>query len=116
MRFTSIALSAATPFLAAPSLAAPPTPVTVALALKDHRFSPASLNVPAGVPVRVKLTNLDGATEEFDSDDLTVEQLVTPHGRASFTIGPLKPGSYKFMGEDHPATAQGIVTATDSAP
>lgn len=94
------------------TLAAAPPQTSVALVLKDHHFTPAAFSVPAGVPVRITLTNLDGAIEEFDSDDLLVEERVTPHERASFTVGPLKPGVYKFMGEFHAATAQGLVTAT----
>jgi plastocyanin len=96
------------------SLAAPQEGASIALTLKDHRFTPADFTVPAGVKVRIELTNLDGATEEFDSHDLKVEELVTPHGRASFTIGPLKPGAYSYMGEFHPATAQGHVTAAEA--
>jgi plastocyanin len=98
------------------AVAAAPAPaeVTVAVTLKDHKFSPAAFNIPAGVKVRIDLTNLDAATEEFDSHDLKVEQLVTPHGHASFSIGPLKAGSYAFMGEFHPATAQGRVTVAEA--
>jgi plastocyanin len=81
----------------------------VSLTLKDHRFSPAELSVPAGQRVQVLLVNQDPATEEFDSHDLKVEKLVTPNSKASFWIGPLAPGAYKFMGEFHPATAQGRV-------
>jgi plastocyanin len=101
--------------LFAPGLAssASPPETTVVLTLKGHRFEPAAFSVPAGVKVRINLINLDAATEEFDSHDLKVEELVTPHGRSSFTIGPLKPGAYSFMGEFHPATAQGRVTATE---
>ncbi len=86
---------------------APPLTLT----LKDHRFTPSTFNVPAGQKVRVVMINQDAATEEFDSHDLKVEQVVTPHGRASFSFGPLKPGTYHFMGEFHPETAQGVVTA-----
>lgn len=59
------------------------------------------------------LINQDMATEEFDSHDLRVEELVTPKGRVTFTIGPLKPGLYSFMGEFHAATAQGKVAAVE---
>ena len=99
--------------LALAPMAALAAPATIAITLKDHRFSPATFTVPAGVKVRILLTNLDSATEEFDSHDLKVEQLVTPHGHAAFDIGPLKPGAYSFMGEFHPATAQGRVTAVE---
>ena len=84
---------------------------TVMLTLKDHRFTPASVTVPAGQKVRIELVNQDPAMEEFDSIDLGVERDVTPHGRTSFTIGPLKAGDYSFMGELHADTAQGRLTA-----
>lgn len=108
--------TAALALLAAPALAASPAATPrIALTLKDHRFSPVEIAAPAGVKLRIDLVNEDGATEEFDSDDLRVEQMVTPHGRTSFTVGPLKPGAYDFMGELHADTAQGrIVVAPQS--
>ena len=83
----------------------------ITVTLQNHRFTPAQITVPAGQKVRINLVNRDAATEEFDSHDLRVEQVVTPMGHASFTIGPLQPGEYSFMGEFHAATAQGKVTA-----
>jgi hypothetical protein len=91
--------------------AAAPEPTTVTLVLKDHRFTPSSFTVPAGRKVRIVLINQDMAAEEFDSRDLRTEQLVTPKGQVDFSIGPLQPGDYSFMGEFHAATAQGKVTA-----
>ncbi len=91
------------------ALAAPPAEVS--LTLKGHRFTPSQFTVPARQRVQIHLTNLDGATEEFDSHDLRVEKLVTPGGKVSFWIGPLKPGAYAFMGEFHAATAKGRVVA-----
>ena len=97
------------------SAAASPEATTVTLTLKDHRFTPSSFSVPAGQRVRIVLINQDLATEEFDSHDLRTEQLVTPKGKVSFSIGPLQPGEYSFMGEFHAATAQGKVTAVSGA-
>ena len=91
--------------------AAPSADPTVVLTLKNHRFEPAKVTLPAGRKIHVRLINQDGAMEEFDSSDLKVEQDVTPHGRTDFTVGPLKPGTYAFMGEAHPATAEGSFTA-----
>lgn len=97
---------------AAPAaLAETAPPHTVALTLKDHRFSPDHVTVPAGQKIRIELANEDAALEEFDSDDLHVEKDVTPHGKVSFTVGPLKPGKYSFMGELHADTASGDLTA-----
>ena len=84
---------------------------TVVLTLKNHRYEPATVTVPAGRKIHVHLINQDGTMEEFDSSDLRVEEDVTPHGQTDFTVGPLRPGAYAFMGEAHPATAQGRFTA-----
>jgi plastocyanin len=95
--------------VAGPAMADAPAGITVVL--KNHRFNPATLTVTAGQKVRVTLINQDPATEEFDSHDLRLEEVVTPMGRISFDIGPLAPGQYSFMGEFHAQTAQGKVTA-----
>ncbi len=96
--------------LALPALAQAAEP-TVVLTLKNHRFEPARVTLPAGRKIHVRLINRDGAMEEFDSSDLKVEEEVTPHGQTEFTVGPLRPGAYAFMGEAHPATAEGRFTA-----
>jgi heme/copper-type cytochrome/quinol oxidase subunit 2 len=83
----------------------------VTLTLKDHRFTPQTLEVPAGRKIRIDLVNRDAALEEFDSDDLHVEKDVTPNGRVSFTVGPLAPGVYSFMGELHAGAAHGVLKA-----
>ena len=85
------------------------SPLSLTLTLKDHRFTPATLTVPAGTKVRVTLINRDPATEEFDSHDLRIEQLVTPMAKISFNVGPLTPGQYSFIGEFHASTAQGKI-------
>ena len=94
----------------APALAAPST--VLSLTLKDHHFNPTEVSAPAGQPLEIQITNEDTATEEFDSHDLRVEKLVTPHSKATIKLGPLKPGVYKFEGEFHAATAQGSLTVT----
>ena len=105
--FAPLLLSA----LAVATAASAADPPALTLTLKDHRFTPAAFTVPAGQKVRLTLINQDAAVEEFDSHDLGVEQVVTPKGKITFTIGPLKPGDYSFMGEFHAATAQGKATA-----
>jgi plastocyanin len=97
--------------LAAGPIRAETAPTVVALTLKDHRFTPDAVTVPAGQRIRIELSNQDGALEEFDSDDLRVEKDVTPHGKVSFEVGPLKPGVYSFMGELHADTAFGRLKA-----
>ena len=114
MRTVLIGLTTAIALAASASTAAPPPP-TFTLILKGHRFTPSEVKVPAGQKLRIVVLNQDTATDEFDSHDLKVEELVTPNGRMSFTVGPLKPGSYSFMGEFHAETAQGKLTAVEVA-
>jgi plastocyanin len=87
---------------------------TVTLTLRDHRFTPATVSVPAGQRVQVVLINHDLATEEFDSHDLRIERMVTPGATVRFFIGPLRPGTYEFVGEFHPRTAQGRIVAVEA--
>lgn len=105
----AVTLSTVVAVASAANAAAVSSPSNITLTLKDHRFTPAILTIPAGQRVRVTLINRDPATEEFDSHDLRLEQLVTPMGKASFNLGPLRPGQYGFIGEFHASTAQGKV-------
>jgi len=84
---------------------------TSILTIKDHRFSPETLTVPAGERVKVTITNADSTAEEFDSSDLHVEKMIPGGQKASIFIGPLKPGVYSFVGELHESTARGKVVA-----
>ena len=94
---------------------AAPEPQVVTLVLKNHRFVPDLVEVPAGQRIRIDLDNQDGASEEFDSEDLRVEKDVTPYGKVSFVVGPLNPGTYSFMGELHADTASGTIKAVARA-
>jgi len=42
-------------------------PLTLDLTIRDHRFEPAELKVPAGKPFVIRVKNLDPIAEEFDS-------------------------------------------------
>ena len=84
---------------------------TYTLTIKDHRFDPDLLEVPAGKKLKLMVKNLDPTPEEFESHDLKREKVIAGKGQASISIGPLKPGTYKFVGEFHEATAQGQIVA-----
>ena len=83
----------------------------LALSIKDHRFEPAQLEVPAGKKFRLVIKNLDSTPEEFESHDLKREKIIAGNGQAVITIGPLKPGTYEFVGEYHERTARGRIIA-----
>jgi len=100
----SIALSALA--VSALSLAATPE---IELIIKDHLFFPATIVIPAGQKVRVRIFNQDPTPEEFESFELNREKLVVGNGQTVIFIGPLAPGEYPFFGEFYPKTAQGMV-------
>lgn len=81
------------------------------LVIKNHRFEPAEVKVPAGQRVKLVVHNQDNTPEEFESHDLNREKIVPPGAKASIFIGPLKPGRYTFIGEYNEATAKGVVIA-----
>jgi plastocyanin len=81
------------------------------LTIKDHRFEPAELQVPAGKKIRLVVKNLDPTPEEFESHDLKREKVIPGKSEATILIGPLKPGTYKFIGEFHESTAKGSIVA-----
>ncbi len=81
------------------------------LVIRDHRFTPAEIVVPANARVKLVVDNQDATPEEFDSHALNREKVVAGRSKAVIFIGPLAPGRYPFMGEFNAATAQGAVVA-----
>jgi plastocyanin len=84
---------------------------TYMIVIKDHRMSPAELEVPAGKKIKLLVDNQDPTPEEFESHSLNREKIIPGNSKATIFIGPLKPGSYEFFGEFHQATAQGRIVA-----
>lgn len=83
------------------------------LVIKDHRFSPEQIKVPANKKVKLIVDNQDATPEEFESHDLNREKVIAGKSKANIFIGPLKPGKYKFFGEFHEKTAQGVIIAEE---
>jgi heme/copper-type cytochrome/quinol oxidase subunit 2 len=84
-------------------------PIAIPVSLKDHRFMPAEIHVPSGKAVVLTVTNEDTAPEEFDSVALKVEKVIPAGQYATIRLRPMGPGRYRFMGEFHSDTAQGVV-------
>ena len=93
--------------LAAARAADAPQDVTIS----GHVFSPAEIHVKAGSPVVLRIRNQDATAEEFESEALKIEKVVAGGSEATVRIRPLKPGSYKFVGEYHEDTAHGMLIA-----
>lgn len=109
MKSTSAALLCTLVSLSAtPALANNPE---VAVTIREHRFEPAEVKVPAGQKVKLVVTNNDSTPEEFESHDMNREKLIPAGKTVTIFIGPLKPGRYPFFGEFNENTARGIVVA-----
>ena len=81
-----------------------------ALTLKDHKFSPSGLTIPANTKVKISVKNLDKETAEFISDDFKGGKVIEGGKEATFFIGPLKSGSYEFHDEYHEAASKSRLT------
>jgi hypothetical protein len=81
------------------------------LTIKDHRFEPQTLSVPANEAFDLVVINRDATAEEFESNDFHVEKVINGGQRLTFHVGPLAPGSYAFFGDRHQDTALGNLFA-----
>lgn len=81
------------------------------IVIKDHKFSPETLEVPAGERIKLVVDNQDPTPEEFESHDLMREKIINGNSRGIVFVGPLEPGSYSYFGEFNMDTALGTIVA-----
>lgn len=79
------------------------------LVIKDHRFLPSELTVPAHTKFKVLVTNEDSTPSEFESSDFNREKIVPPGRTVTVFIGPLVKGHYKFFDDFHQSTGNGVL-------
>lgn len=79
------------------------------LVIQNHVYQPSELKVPADTKFKLVIDNRDASPEEFESNEFNREKIVLPNSSASVFVGPLKAGRYKFFGDFHQATAQGVL-------
>ena len=72
---------------------------------------PSRIEVPAHTKFKLLVKNSDTTAEEFESTQLNREKVVAPGQTITVFLGPLAPGEYKFFGEFHQDTAQGVLVA-----
>lgn len=81
------------------------------LVIKDHRFEPTEIAIPAGQKIALTVKNNDPTPEEFESTELRREKVVPGGEEIIVYIGPLRPGKYEFFGDFNPQTARGHIVA-----
>lgn len=92
--------------LAAPALADEP----LHLVIRDHKFVPERLEVPAGVKFKLLVKNEGDTPSEFESFELNREKVVNAGQEITVFLGPLDPGEYKFVDDFHQET-KGLMVA-----
>lgn len=83
--------------------------VTLQLSIRNHRFEPAELRAPAGVPLEIVVRNEDATAEEFESQALKVEKVIAGGRQIIVRLRPLAAGSYSFIGEYHAGSGTLVV-------
>ena len=81
------------------------------ITIKDHKFSPVELIVPAGQKIKLRVANQDATPEEFESHDMKREKIIGGNKTATIFVGPLKAGKYHYFGEFNMDTANGYIIA-----
>ena len=84
---------------------------TFELTIRDHRFTPSEITVPAGKKIKLVVRNEDATAEEFESKKLNREKVIPGRQQATIFVGPLAAGEYPFVGEFHETTARGKLIA-----
>lgn len=79
------------------------------LIIKDHKFQPTELTVPANTKFKVLVSNRDATPSEFESNEFNREKIVLPNSEVTVFIGPLDKGRYKFFDDFHQDTGNGVL-------
>lgn len=79
------------------------------LTVKNHKFQPDKLVLPAGKRIKLTVKNEDATPMEFESYQLDREKVIVGNSTATVYLGPLDPGSYKFFDDFHRSTTTGVI-------
>ncbi len=108
--FRILALTFAAVSLMAPAQSArAQQPLEISIVIKDGKFEPSEIEVPADTPVRLKLKNLERKPVEFESNVLRFEKIVTAGSEATVNVRAQKPGRYEFFDEFREETVRGAL-------
>lgn len=83
---------------------------TIHISVRNQKFEPSEIRVPANKPAVLRIKNLDSKAIEFESVALRVEKVVAPNTEGVINLRPLKPGHYKFF-DDFNTKATGTLIA-----
>ncbi|HET7307041.1 MAG TPA: cupredoxin domain-containing protein [Gammaproteobacteria bacterium] len=79
------------------------------LTVKNHKFQPQKLELPANQRIKLVVKNEDATPMEFESYKLDREKVIVGNSTATVYLGPLDPGTYKFFDDFHRGTTTGVI-------
>lgn len=77
----------------------------------QHRFIPLKVEVPAGMPLAIRVVNASTERIEFESFKLNREKVVEPGKTVTVNLPPLKAGRYDFYDDFHADVPEGEIVA-----
>jgi plastocyanin len=82
----------------------------ISIEMKDGKFNPATVEVPVGQKIELKVKNSESVEVEFESYPLNREVKIQPNETKSIFVGPLAAGSFPIFDDNNP-DAKGAVVA-----
>lgn len=82
---------------------------TVNITVRNNRFEPAEITVPANRPITIRIKNLNAQAMEFESVSLRVEKVVAPNAEGVVNVRALQPGRYEFFDDFRKETRGALV-------
>lgn len=79
------------------------------LTIKNQAFTPQTLTIKAGTPVKIFLKNADVLPAEFESNDLGKEKVIPGNTTLPLFLEALSPGKYQFFNDFHPSSTGTLV-------
>lgn len=79
------------------------------LVAKDGKFTPSTIEAPAGKRFKIEIENQGTSAIEFESKPLRQEKVLAPGAKSFVVINGIKAGTYKFFDEYHETTGQGQI-------
>ena len=84
---------------------------TIEVRYEQHRFTPNKIEVRAGRPLVLTITNASAERIEFESFKLNREKVITPGETLVLRFPALREGAYDFYDDFHQDVPEGVIRA-----
>ena len=104
----AFAFAAMIGFAAVQPAAAQETEINITV--KDKKFNPSTITVPANKPFKLIVKNADSAAMEIESKNPRFEKVIAPGTTATINMKPLETGTYSFYDDFNKSNKGEIVS------